>query len=242
MEGARRAPRGWPGVSEPTPFPDSSYPSTVRCVDGGGGGQLRAWGVPPVAASLQPQRPHRPGAGSWRPASHGLPLPFPAETQDGGQQSGTSQRPEMTGQRVGVAGRPRTGQAGGPLSTLASCRRDPPGPVCPQERAAEGPEETDAEQRGSDTLTHMRVHAFAHPRSHMLTHTHTHTRRDTQTQAGACHWQMGSIPWAGRGWPAAPCCPTVASEEGEGPGRGHSGCSPPGHTPGVTWLPPQPGT
>ena len=28
---------GWPGVSEPTPFPDSSTPATVRCTHADGG-------------------------------------------------------------------------------------------------------------------------------------------------------------------------------------------------------------
>lgn len=146
----------------------------------GRGGQLRARSAPPAAASLQPQRPRRPGAGSWRPASHGLPLPFPAETQDGGQQSGTSQRPEMTGQRVGAAGRVCMGPAGGPLSTLALCHRDPPPDLSAHRRGQRRGLRKQTLSRGSDMLTHMRVRAFAHPRSHMLTHTHTGTLRPRQ--------------------------------------------------------------
>ena len=208
-----------------------------------------------MAVSLQPRRPRRPGAGSWRPASHGLPLPFPAETQDGGQQSGTSQRPEMTGQRVGSAGRVRTGQAGGPLSTLASCHRDPapPDPSAHrrgQRRGLRKQTLSREAQTRSHTCVCVRLLTHALTCSHTHTHTHTHTQGHTDpgrsvSLADGEHPRGAACvlaPWAGRGWPAAPCCPMVASEEGEGLGRGHSGCSLPGHIPGVTWLPPQPGT
>lgn len=52
-------------------------------------------------------------------------------------------------------------------------------------------------------------------------HTHTHKQGHTQTWAGACRGRTGSVlqgqhlswaPWTGSGWPAAPCCPRVASE------------------------------
>ena len=86
-----------------------------------------------------------------------------------------------------MAGRARHGAGRGPLSTSASCHRDAPGPVCPQEGAAEGPEETDTEERGSDTLTHMWCIRLP-TRTHMLTHTHT--------QAGT-HSDLGrSVSWA----------------------------------------------
>lgn len=63
----------------------------------------------------------------------------------------------------------------------------------------------------------LHIHAY----TLTCSHTHTHKQGHTQTWAGACRGRTGSVlqgqhlswaPWAGSGWPAAPCCPRVASE------------------------------